>query len=98
MMTKEQVFDEFKIAKNKDIAKSTSKPSKVFVETFGVSDIISLSINSLISVVNSDFFEGLTTTPIKTSSKTFEHLLITSMCPLVGGSNEPGISTFIISL
>ena len=26
MMTKEQVFDEFKIAKNKDIAKSTSKP------------------------------------------------------------------------
>ena len=26
MMTKEQVFDEFNIAKNKDIAKSTSKP------------------------------------------------------------------------
>ena len=26
MMTKEQIFDEFKIAKEKDIAKSTSKP------------------------------------------------------------------------
>ena len=26
MMTKEQIFDEFKIAKDKDIAKSTSKP------------------------------------------------------------------------
>ena len=26
MMTKEQVFDEFKIAKEKDIAKSKSKP------------------------------------------------------------------------
>ena len=26
MMTKEQVFDEFNIAKNKEIAKSTSKP------------------------------------------------------------------------
>ena len=26
MMTKEQIFDEFKIAKDKDIAKSTTKP------------------------------------------------------------------------
>ena len=26
MMTKEQIFDEFKIAKEKDIAKSTTKP------------------------------------------------------------------------
>ena len=39
--------------------------------------------------------EGLTTTPTIISEKILEHLLITSMWPLVGGSNEPGIKIFI---
>ena len=44
---------------------------------------------------NNESLEGLTITPTSTSSKTFKHLVITSICPLVGGSNEPGINTFI---
>ena len=44
---------------------------------------------------NNESLEGLTTTPTIISEKILEHLLITSMWPLVGGSNEPGIKIFI---